>query len=86
LTHKAALELGFAVGCRVSEALELWVEDVDSEKGWVRVPDVKKEDRRIVPIAPEVQVILKMYIRERGLKPARPVVQGLQRDRQHEFR
>ncbi len=29
LTHKAALELGFAVGCRVSEALELTVEDVD---------------------------------------------------------
>ncbi len=69
LTHKAALELGFAVGCRVSEALELSVEDVDFEKGWVRVPDVKKKDRRIVPIAPEVQAILKMYIRERGLKP-----------------
>ncbi len=67
--HRAALELGFALGARVSEMLLLRVEDVDFEKGWVRVPDVKKKNRRIVPIPPEVQQVVEYYIQNGKLKP-----------------
>ncbi|MEE9237550.1 MAG: site-specific integrase [Thermoplasmata archaeon] len=67
--HRAALELGFALGARVSEMLLLRVEDVDFEKGWIRVPDVKKKNRRIVPISPEVQQVVEYYIQKEKLKP-----------------
>ncbi len=69
LTHKAALELGFATGCRVGEITTIRLEDVKFDRGWVLVPDSKKRVKRVVPVSKRVLNVVKMYVEERGLKP-----------------
>lgn len=62
---RAILELMYASGLRVSEVLNLKVEDVDFEKGIIFVKEGKGKKDRVVPIGKIALFWLKEYLRIR---------------------
>ena len=63
----AAIELFYATGMRVSEALFLRLEAINMEQGWVRVMG-KGSKERIVPVHLNAINALKSYLQARHLK------------------
>lgn len=59
---KAMLELMYATGIRVSELIELNLEDVNLEQGIVKCNSAKKS--RSIPLYPAALKALKLYIRD----------------------
>lgn len=62
------LELFYATGMRVSEMVNLKVEDLDFDDGWVRIFG-KGGKERFVPVGKNILRLLKKYIAEKKLKP-----------------
>jgi integrase/recombinase XerC len=62
---RALLELMYASGLRVSEAVGLDVGDLDLEKGWVRVLG-KGSKERMVPFGPPAAEALRAYLADRS--------------------
>ncbi|MEA3307597.1 MAG: tyrosine recombinase, partial [Elusimicrobiota bacterium] len=63
----AAIELFYATGMRVSEALSLRLEAINMEQGWIRVMG-KGSKERIVPVHLTAIKTLKKYLQVRHLK------------------
>ena len=59
---KAMLELMYATGIRVSELIDLNIEDVNLEQGIVKCTSLKKS--RSIPLYPAALKALKVYIRD----------------------
>ena len=76
LRDKAMLEVMYATGVRVSELIELNMDDVDLEEGSIRCAAAKKT--RYVPMYSGAQKALKTYIRDvRSSMLADPAEQAL---------
>ncbi len=63
------LELFYATGMRVSEMVNLKVEDVDFDDGWIRILG-KGMKERFVPVGKNILKLLRKYIEEKRILPS----------------
>ena len=61
LKHKAILTLTFSVGLRVSEVVNLKIEDIDSSRMIINIKNGKGRKDRIVPLSESVLLLLRKY-------------------------
>ena len=64
LKHKALLSLIYSCGLRVGEALNLKINDLDSDRMLISVRNGKGEKDRMVPLAPNVLKLLRTYYKQ----------------------
>lgn len=64
LKHKAILSLGYSVGLRVSEVINLKIEDIDSKRMIININNAKGRKDRIVPLTQNMLEILREYFKE----------------------
>lgn len=62
--HKAIIMLAFSVGLRVSEVINLKIEDVDSKRMIINIRQAKGRKDRVVPLSQNVLNTLREYFRE----------------------
>jgi site-specific recombinase XerD len=61
LKHKSILTLTFSVGLRVSEIINLKIEDIDSKRMLIHIKNGKGRKDRIVPLSETVLILLREY-------------------------
>jgi len=64
IKHKAILTLTYSVGLRVSEVVNLKIEDIDSKRMLIYIKNAKGRKDRIVPLSPTVLELLRIYYKE----------------------
>lgn len=64
LKHKAVLTLTFSVGLRVSEVVNLKIEDIDSKRMIIHIKNAKGRKDRIVPLSQTVLDLLREYFKK----------------------
>jgi site-specific recombinase XerD len=64
IKHKAILTLTYSVGLRVSEIVNLKIEDIDSKRMIIHVKNAKGRKDRIVPLSQTVLELLRRYYKE----------------------
>ena len=64
LKHKAILTLTYSVGLRVSEIVNLKIEDIDSKRMLIHIKNAKGRKDRIVPLSPNVLNLLREYFKQ----------------------
>ena len=64
LKHKAIISLAYSVGLRVSEVINLKIEDVDSKRMIIHIKNAKGRKDRIVPLSQNILELLRNYFRE----------------------
>lgn len=74
LKHKAILTLTFSVGLRVSEIINLKIEDIDSKRMLISIKNGKGKKDRIVPLSPVVLTLLREYFKQ--FKPIQYLFNG----------
>jgi len=63
LKHKAVLTLTYSVGLRVSEIVNLKIEDIDSNRMIIHIKNAKGRKDRIVPLSQTVLDLLRVYFK-----------------------
>lgn len=61
LKHKAILSIAFSVGLRVSEVINLKIEDIDSHRMLITIKNAKGRKDRIVPLSQTILELLRVY-------------------------
>jgi integrase/recombinase XerD len=64
IKHRAILTLTFSVGLRVSEVVNLKIEDIDSKRMLIYIKNAKGRKDRIVPLSQTVLDLLRSYYKE----------------------
>jgi len=64
LKHKTILTLTYSVGLRVSEIINLKIEDIDSKRMLIHIKNAKGRKDRIVPLSETVLDLLREYYKE----------------------
>jgi len=64
LKHKTILTLTYSVGLRVSEVVNLKIEDIDSKRMLIHIKNAKGKKDRIVPLSQAVLELLRNYFKE----------------------
>jgi len=64
LKHKALLSLTYSCGLRVSEVINLKIEDIDSERMLISIKQAKGRKDRFVPLSKNLLEILRLYYRK----------------------
>lgn len=64
LKHKAILTLTYSTGMRVSEVCNLKIADIDSKRMLIHIKNAKGRKDRIVPLSPNVLILLRQYFKE----------------------
>ena len=64
LKHKAILTLTYSVGLRVSEIVNLKIEDIDSSRMLIHIKNAKGRKDRVVPLSKYVLELLRDYYKE----------------------
>ncbi len=64
LKHKAILTLTYSVGLRVSEIINLKIEDIDSKRMIIHIKNAKGRKDRIVPLSQTVLELLREYYKQ----------------------
>ena len=64
LKHKTILTLTFSVGLRVSEIVNLKIEDIDSKRMLIHIKNAKGRKDRIVPLSQKVLELLRIYYKQ----------------------
>ena len=64
LKHKSILSLTYSVGLRVSEVINLKIEDIDSKRMIIHIKNAKGRKDRIVPLSPNVLNLLREYFKK----------------------
>ena len=72
--HKAIIALGYSVGLRVSEVIQLKIEDIDSKQMIINIRQAKGRKDRIVPLSQSMLILLREYYKE--YKPFRYLFNG----------
>lgn len=63
LKHKAIISLGFSVGLRVSEVINLQISDIDSTRMLILVRNAKGGKDRYVPLSEKILLLLREYFK-----------------------
>lgn len=74
IKHLAILSLAYSVGLRVSEVINLNVEDIDSNRMIINIRNAKGNKDRIVPLSQSILILLRKYYKE--YKPYRYLFNG----------
>jgi len=61
IKHRAILTLTFSVGLRVSEIVNIKIEDIDSKRMLIHIKNGKGRKDRIVPLSEKVLILLRDY-------------------------
>lgn len=61
LKHKAIISLAYSVGLRVSEVINLKIEDIDSKRMIIHIKNAKGRKDRIVPLSENILNLLRQY-------------------------
>jgi len=64
LKHKAILTLTYSVGLRVSEIVNLKIEDIDSKRMIINIKNGKGKKDRVVPLSLKVLIVLREYFKK----------------------
>ena len=64
LKHKTILSLTFSVGLRVSEVVNIKIEDVDSKRMLINIRQAKGKKDRIVPLSEAILKLLRAYYQQ----------------------
>jgi integrase/recombinase XerD len=64
LKHKAILTITYSVGLRVSEIVNLKIEDIDSKRMLVHIKNAKGRKDRVVPLSQNVLNLLREYFKQ----------------------
>jgi site-specific recombinase XerD len=64
LKHKAILSLGYSVGLRVSEVINLKISDIDSKRMIILIRQSKGRKDRIVPLTENLLLLLREYYKK----------------------
>jgi integrase/recombinase XerD len=64
LKHKTILTLTYSVGLRVSEIVNLKIEDIDSKRMLIHIKNAKGRKDRIVPLSQRVLELLRDYYKQ----------------------
>lgn len=64
LKHKAIISLGFSVGLRVSEVINLKIEDIDSKRMIINIRQAKGKKDRILPLSQTILELLREYFKQ----------------------
>jgi integrase/recombinase XerD len=64
IKHKSILTLTFSVGLRVSEVVNLRIEDIDSKRMLIHIKNAKGRKDRIVPLSQIVLDLLRLYYKQ----------------------
>lgn len=64
IKHKSILTLTYSVGLRVSEIINLKIEDIDSKRMLIHIKNAKGRKDRIVPLSQNVLELLRNYFKE----------------------
>ncbi len=64
IKHKSILTLTFSVGLRVSEIINIKIEDIDSKRMLIHIKNAKGRKDRIVPLSQNVLDLLRIYFKE----------------------
>ena len=64
LKHKTILTLTYSVGLRVSEIVNLKIEDIDSKRMLIHIKNAKGRKDRVVPLSQTVLQLLREYWKE----------------------
>jgi len=64
LKHKSILTIAYSVGLRVSEIINLKIEDIDSKRMLIHIKNAKGKKDRIVPLSDNVLKLLREYYKE----------------------
>jgi len=62
--HKAIISLAYSVGLRVSEVINLKINDIDSKRMIININQAKGRKDRILPLSPKILIILREYYKE----------------------
>lgn len=64
IKHRSILSLTFSVGLRVSEIVNLKIEDIDSKRMIIHIKNAKGRKDRIVPLSQNILELLRRYFKE----------------------
>jgi integrase/recombinase XerD len=64
IKHRAILTLTYSVGLRVSEVVNLKIEDIDSKRMLIHIKNAKGRKDRIVPLSNNVLEVLRNYYKQ----------------------
>jgi site-specific recombinase XerD len=64
LKHKVLLSLTYSVGLRVSEVINLKIEDIDSKRMIIHIKNAKGRKDRVVPLSQKVLELLREYFKQ----------------------
>lgn len=64
LKHKAIISLGYSVGLRISEVLNLKIENIDSKRMIINIKNSKGNKDRIVPLSGNMLMLLRNYYKK----------------------
>jgi integrase/recombinase XerD len=64
IKHKAILTLTFSVGLRVSEIVNLRIEDIDSKRMLIHIKNAKGRKDRVVPLSQTVLDLFRLYYKQ----------------------
>lgn len=64
LKHKSILSLSYSVGLRVSEVVNLKIEDIDSKRMIIHIKNAKGRKDRVVPLSQNILELLRSYYKE----------------------
>ena len=64
LKHKAIISLAYSVGLRVSEVINLKIEDIDSKRMIIYIKNAKGNKDRIVPLSENILKLLRNYFKQ----------------------
>lgn len=62
--HQAIISLGYSVGLRVSEVINLKIDDIDSKRMIIHIRNAKGAKDRIVPLSQSILILLRKYYNE----------------------
>jgi site-specific recombinase XerD len=74
LKHKTIISLAYSVGLRVSEVINLKIEDIDSKRMIIYINNAKGRKDRIVPLSQNILELLRIYFKE--YKPLKYLFNG----------
>lgn len=61
IKHRAILSLGYSCGLRVSEVIDLKIEDIDSDRMLIHIRNAKGRKDRVVPLSENILALLRDY-------------------------